>query len=220
MTNKNNKWATIAQIKKKWQVDKNRRLAATTLSWIDVSEICPNHIVLKRNKVIEHVVGIKLEPKNIFMEEEATQKREVFRVRQVLNKMSNIELFHGYVHNPINLDEHIVTLIREMEGTEDSAIRELIQEEINKFHWFGQNQMELEFFIFIKGSPGAKLDKAINELKNEYARAGFNPSLLNSIDFENYLAYYFENPLVNEYLLSRGPFGYEEDEEEDELSNE
>lgn len=196
--------------KKKAQIElKNQRKeAATTLSWIDIEEICDHHIRLKGDKN-NIIVGLKLDPHSLFLDSKAEQTKRIHMLRIALNRL-NMEIWHGYVFNPVNLDSYITSLSKDAYGETDPVVLEMIDDDIEKAHAFIQNFRELEFFIMIKGTVGTKLDDNFHLLQIAMRSAGFTYKQLNRIDYENYVAYAFENDIVNDYYFSRGIFGEDE----------
>jgi hypothetical protein len=60
----------------------------------------------------------------------------------------------------------------------------------------------------IRDSDDERLMKRLTDLYNCFQAAGFLPQLLNKADYYNYIAYLFENPLINDFYYVRGAFSY------------
>lgn len=71
---------------------------------------------------------------------------------------------------------------------------------------FIRDYYELEFFVSVQADNEKEIEKRYNELEYQFSRAGFQVAQLNSIDFENYTAYLFENQMINDFLFGRGDF--------------
>lgn len=185
-------------------IKRKRKKYASTLGWMDISAI--NNDYLELGGGTEHLVGIKIEPKNIFIEDTETQIMMVAKSKQVFSSNTKYSLYHPFVYRPINLDKHIQPLIEQLSKETKTEIMELIKDEIDLWTWYQSMNQELEFYVCIKGKPGRELDEAFEQLCNSYSYAGFNYTVLNKIDYDALIAYTFENPILNDYLFSRGLF--------------
>lgn len=193
---------------KKQIVKETRKLkknVGSTLKWLDIEEIQEKQIVLKRGGKTIFVRGIKLTPTNIFLENEYDQRLRIGRLRAVYNKI-NFKLYHSFVFNPTNLDNQIAYLSNLLIGEEDVSQQELLQNDIEKALMFIRDYYELEFFVSVQADNEKEIEKRYNELEYQFSRAGFQVAQLNSIDFENYTAYLFENQMINDFLFGRGDF--------------
>ncbi|MDQ0363245.1 hypothetical protein [Breznakia pachnodae] len=188
---------------------RTRKEVATTLQWIDIEEVCEHHIRLKgkKNNII---VGIKLDPHSLFLNSRAEQTKRIHLLRMSLNRL-NMDLWHGFVFNPVNLDSYISMLSRQAIGETDPVILEMIDDDIDKAGAFIRDFRELEFFIMLKGTVGNKFEDQFHQLQASLKSALFTFKQLNRIDYDNYISYAFENTLVNDYYFSRGIFGEDMD---------
>lgn len=185
---------------------------------MDIEEVCEHHIRLKGKKN-NIVVGIKLDPHSLFLDDRGEQVRRIHLLRMALNRL-NMDMWHGFVFNPVNLDFYVSMLSRQTQGENDEVVLQMIDDDIEKANAFKRDYRELEFFIMIRGSVGTKFEDAFHQLQVSMRSAMFTFKQLNRIDFDNYLAYAFENPLANDYYFSRGLFddiddAYVENDEED-----
>lgn len=200
-------WEKKPKTKKKIikETRKLKKNIGSTLKWLDIEEIQEKQIVLKRGGKTFYVRGIKLTPTNIFLENEYDQRLRIGRLRAVYNKI-NFKLYHSFVFNPTNLDNQIAYLSNLLIGEEDVSQQELLQNDIEKALMFIRDYYELEFFVSVQADNEKEIEKRYNELEYQFSRAGFQVAQLNSIDFENYTAYLFENQMINDFLFGRGDF--------------
>ena len=200
-------WEPKPKTKKKIVKDAKRlkKNVASTLKWMDIEEIQEHQMILKHGNQRTFVQGIKVHPINIFIEDEYEQMLRVARLRNVYNKLK-FKLYHSFVFNPINLDSELAYLSQRLDGEDNPAMRELIQDDIEKAIMFIRDYNELEFFITVQGKTEKEIANKMDELTYEFERAGFRIDLLNIIDFENYSAYIFENQMINDYLFGHGAF--------------
>lgn len=187
------------------ETTKLKKNVGSTLKWLDIEEIQEKQVILKRGGKTYYVRGIKLTPTNIFLENEYDQRLRIGRLRAVYNKI-NFKLYHSFVFNPTNLDDQIAYLSNLLIGEDNIAQQELLQNDIEKALMFIRDYYELEFFISVQADSEKEIEKRYNELEYQFSRAGFQVTQLNSIDFENYTAYLFENQMINDFLFGRGDF--------------
>jgi energy-coupling factor transporter ATP-binding protein EcfA2 len=182
-----------------------RKKVATTLDWMEVEDVCDDCILLKAEKRIAKVKGIKVDPHNIFLDEEDEQGRIIDKLRLCLNKVP-CEMYFNFVYTPVNADDHISKLVASERMEEDPACQKMISDDLDKVTGFQNAYRELEFFVMVKEFDEKQLEKDLLDLQTEFDAAGFFPRLLNKRDYYNYLTYVFENPLINDYYFSRGVF--------------
>ncbi|MEG3039472.1 MAG: hypothetical protein RR788_04140 [Erysipelotrichaceae bacterium] len=194
------------------EVKKNRKKMATTLEWMDVDSIDGNRVILKKNKKTMILQGIKLTPYDIYLDPPEMQRYRVQLMRSALNNIKS-KLYHGFVFNPVNLDAHLARLFKQLNLEEDEVIQSMIEDDIEKALAFVGEYRELEFFIIIKGVEGDRFEKAYHQLVYELKRAQFTIKPLNRLDWENYIAFAFDNQVINDYYFSRGIFDYNFEEE-------
>lgn len=177
----------------------------TTLDWIDIENVHENYVELSKNKKAEVMVGIKIEPHSIFLDNKAEQNRSIHLLRSAFNRL-NFDIFHGFVFNPVNLDSHLMMLARQLMIENDGVIKEMLEDDMEKAAAFIQNYRELEFFMMIKGKQGKKLEDQFHQLQVAMQNADLKIKILNRIDFDNLIAYQFENQMINDFYFSRGIF--------------
>lgn len=188
---------------------KTYKTVKTTLEWLDIAEIKDNAMYLKNGEV---VIGVKLKPRNIFIDPAEVQRRVVNNLRITLNKLK-FPIYWGYVFSPVDLTEHSSQLLIQLEQEEDYVIKSMIQNDLDKATWFSENYRELGFFLMIKDIDKAKLIKKYEMLVGELQSSGFNLRELGDNDYYDYVAYLFENETISNFYFSRGIFKCLQDEE-------
>lgn len=191
--------------KKKKDALTTKKKIASTMDWCIIDEVNEVGITLKKGKVNYYVKGIKLYPHNIFMDEPEQQARLVNKLRICLNKCPS-GMYFGFVHNPVNADDHIAELLDQDRIEEDVVVQQMIQHDFDKIYSFQESFRELEFFVMIRDKDEKQLEKRYVDLFSEWQAAGFLPRELNKRDYYNYIDYCFENPLINDFYFSRGMF--------------
>lgn len=190
------------KIKKAKQIKKE---VGTTLSWLDISSIEEDAIVLKKEKRVEVVKGIKIIPRNILIENEKSQENLINALRGVFNRL-NFPIYHQFVYSKVNIMEHYNHLTSLLSTEENPVIRELIQDDLEKANAYSSVYQELSFFMMIASSNNKELEKNFNDLIQEMDRTGLRFELLRKTDYFNLCAYLFENDLILDYYFTTGEF--------------
>lgn len=191
---------------KKRQQKKATKLVKSTLTWLDVESVEENEVLLKKGKIVR---GVKIKAHAIFLDDESTQVRHVYSLRNVFNKFRH-ELYHAYVYSPVNVDDILYQLSSQMEFEDNPQIRSMLEDDMEKAILFQQYYKEIEYFIMIQGDI-KKIDdfnKKFNEFCFELENAGRAFTVLNKLDYENYFAYLLENQIINDFFYSRGVFDF------------
>jgi len=191
--------------KKKKRISKSVKAINKTLDWIDIDEVHENYISLKRSSKTEHVVGFKIDPPNMFLEDETIQSRWINALRTVFNRI-DAEIYQAFVYSPINLDTHLAAYHTKLQYETDPVIIDMINTEIQLWSDYSSYNFELEFFIMLKGKESKNFTKKYLMLAREFQRNGFIITPLNYIDFNNLIAYTFNNQMINDFYFSRGVF--------------
>ncbi|MCH1942424.1 hypothetical protein [Holdemania massiliensis] len=195
-----------AKLKQKQKTAKTlKKKVATTLDWCDIDAVLDDQIQIKRGSKTMNIKGIKISPHNIFLDEPIQQSRLIERLRIAHNKIRG-QLWYGFVYTPVNLDDHLAELLRTQREETDEAVKKMITDDFDKAYQFMASYRELEFFIMVRSSDPKSLDNQYMDLYSEFNIAGFKPKKLTKRDFQNYLAYLFENPLINDYYFGQGDF--------------
>lgn len=195
------------KIKKKTLKLKKKIL--TTLDWCDIKEVKDNVIILegRKSKNIYFVSGIKLTPHNIFLDDEIEKEVRISNLRIALNKLP-FEIFWSFVTSPVNIDDYKARLYNLCFNTDSLRIQNMINDDYFKAEWFEDNSNELEFMMFVRDKDEKSLEKKLQNLYREMNNAGLQSTYLDKKDFLNYIAYIFDNPVVNSVYFSRGIFQY------------
>jgi len=195
--------------KNRKKVMKFKRKVLTTLDWCDIEEVKEDRIILKGrgSKTLYYVTGIKLMPHNIFLDDEMTKEVKLNTLRIALNKLP-FEIFWAFVTSPVNIDDYKARLYDLRYENPSSRIQNLISDDYAKAEQFEDRNNELEFMMFVRSSDEKILEKNLQALYREMNNAGLLSFYLNKRDFLNYIAYVFDNPVVNSIFFARGVFRY------------
>ena len=196
----------LAEIrKKKAKVTKYEKMANTILDWSDLKAVHDNHMIVGKDKDPYIVMGIKLTPHNIFLDDETEQRRIINELRLGYNRL-NFKMYYAFVTKKINIEEYKAGLYKFETITDDLSLKRLNNSDYEKAEMFEVTHRELEFMIFIRDKDPKKLDKNLSDLFSVFKSAGLEPKTLTKKDFLYYLNWLYENPLCNSYYFSRGVF--------------
>lgn len=187
------------------QSKENRKRIATTLQWIDVDSIKDDTVYLKKGKKQMLLKGIKVNPKNIFIENAETVHLTIDRWRIFFNKFP-FEIYWEFVFNPVDLDLHLVELDNELKYCEDKIISSMIQNDIAKAVDFCETHKELEFFMIINAKDEEEMEKHFFDMIHELNNEGISYSELRNKDFYNLISSVFENEMITQYKFNEGVF--------------
>lgn len=191
--------------KKIKETKKTYKKVATTLEWSDIEKIEDNRIWLKRNDKEMSIIGVKITPRDILIDADYIQANVINNLRIAFNKL-NTKIYWGFIFTPVDIDEHISNLLKEEEKEDDIVRNNMIKNDFDKAIWFQDTFRELEFCFMLKGNDEKKLFKDYDTLVAEFTHAGFHLKQMGNEDFYNYIAYLYENPLINDFYFSRGIF--------------
>ena len=198
----------ISSLKKQQkEAIKIRKKMATTLSWLDIDEVLENKIILKRGTKTEYVMGYKIQPHNIFIDESHEFLRRIQAVRRCFNQ-APANLYFQFVYSPVNADPYINHVNYLLGEEDDKVVKKMLEDDLDKMESFQHAFKELEFFVLIKNSDPRKLEKDMEDLYGALQLGLFYPCILNKRDFFNYIAYSFENNSINDYMFARGILSY------------
>lgn len=197
------------ELKKKKQekkkAEKIKKKVATAMEWSHIEKIEDNCIYLKHENAVRYILGIKITPRNIYIDTNEVQKRIINNLRIAFNKMQ-FKIYWGFVFTPVDIDEHISMLLKEEQEEENILLKNMIRNDFDKAMWFQEEYRELEFCFFIKEKDIKKLNKNYDAMIAEINHAGFSVKQMCDADFYNYIAYLYENPMINDFYFSRGIF--------------
>jgi hypothetical protein len=183
-----------------------KKKVATSLRWMDLQEVKDDCMIVGKDK--KYIVrGIKLDPHDIFIDDEGRQQAILNNIRLALNQMPD-EVWFEFPYSPVNADNWTNELNRELRTEKDLVITRMIEADMEKIYDFQKYHREKEFFLLIRDTDEKQLHKNLEDLYRHWANAGFNPKVLNKRDYYSLVSFYFENSLINDYTFSRGIFSY------------
>ena len=192
--------------KRKKQLEGIKSSILTTMDWNNIEEVRNNEIILKgKDKTIYHVMGVKLKPHDIFLDDPVEMANKIERWRLSLNKLP-FKIYWAFVTSPVDIDDYKTNLYHMYNESEDQYKMQMLMDDYEKSEWFERTHRELEFMMFIRESSERMMEKHMTELFRETKQAGFEPKQLLKRDFLNYISYLFDNKLINATFFSKGVF--------------
>lgn len=204
MKSKKNRTIKTRKQEKK-QAIKQKKKVATTLDWSELDEIRDKKMILKHGRKNYYAKGVKLTPINIFILDPQKQAMLINNLRIVLNQIT-IPLYWAYVFTPVNIDMYFAKLQDNMRQEENPKIKSLMQSHYEKGCWFCDTHKEISFEFFIRAEDEKTLYKDFDKMVQEFTSGGFRLKEMNDQDYADYIAYLYENDMINDYYLSRGIF--------------
>ena len=108
---------------------------ASTLNWSHIYDITDNSIQLRKGKKQATVMGVKLSPHDIFIDDPEDQARIIENLRMALNKLP-FRMFFSFVYSPVNADDHIANLMDADRIETDPIVKQMIQADFDKLVQF------------------------------------------------------------------------------------
>ena len=147
----------------------NSKTSASTVDWINVKDINNNIIYLDNKKM---VTGVKIQPKNIFIMDEASQNAMIDQLRVFYN-LIDYEFWLIVADRPVDVNLYVSQLELWLNQAQNPAVRKLIVSDIEKADMFVNNNIvDTEYFILFKDDNTDSMTKRVRELINNLATCG------------------------------------------------
>ena len=136
---------------------------------VPVKNIVNGTIVLDNNM---KVTGVKIMPRNIFIQDQATQNAIINNLKTVYNVI-DYEFWIICADRPVDINVYLSELQLLYNKLTDNKKRKLIMEDINKANMFlNNNVVDTEYFLLFKDKDNDVISKKIRNLINNFASAG------------------------------------------------
>ena len=142
-----------------------------TEQYVPIKNITNGTILLDNN---QRVTGLKIVPRNIFISDTGTQNAIIANLQNVYNVI-DYEFWIIAADRPVDINVFLSELQLQYAKTNDSIIRKLILEDIEKANMFTNNNVvDTEYFILFKHKDQEILNKRLRQLITMFANAGLN----------------------------------------------
>lgn len=137
-----------------------------TENWITVKSITNNIIYLDNKQM---VTGVKIQPKNIFIQDEMSQNNVIESLKTFYN-LIDFEFWLIVADRPVDINLYVSQLQLQLNDTQNPVLRKLIIDDISKAELFINNSVvDTEYFILFKEKDNDSLQKKVRTLINGLA---------------------------------------------------
>ena len=176
-----------------------------TEDWLPIKDI-KNGMIEVEGKIGEGtqlVVGVRIEPKNIFISEQSIQDRTIAALRNFYNTL-DYEFWLVCCDRPVDINLYRSELEIMYNDAQSQQIRKMILEDIQKCEKFigpEINAVDTEFYLLFKDSPKnmERIKKRIHNIISGLATAGLNSRQLTDDDVRVLLDSFFNDSKRVEY---------------------
>ena len=156
-----------------------KRTSGYTEDWIPIKGIQNNMIITRDN---QKVVGVKIEPRNIFILDPGSQSSILTSLKNFYNTL-DFEFWLVVADRPVDIYVYMSQMQLLINRTQSQAVRKLIMQDIEKGEMFiNNNVVDTEYFILFKGKDIDLLNKRVRMMINGLAQCGLNSTQVNSSD--------------------------------------
>ena len=142
-----------------------------TEQFVPIKNITNGMITLDNN---EKVTGLKIVPRNIFISDSNTQNAIIDNLQNVYN-IIDYEFWVIAADRPVDINVFLSELQLLYAKTNDSVVRKMILEDIEKANTFTNNNVvDTEYFLLFKHKDADVLNKRLRQLITMFANAGLN----------------------------------------------
>lgn len=176
-----------------------------TEDWLPIKDI-KNGMIEIEGKIGEGtqlVVGVRIEPKNIFISEQSIQDRTIAALRNFYNTL-DYEFWLVCCDRPVDINLYRSELEIMYNDAQSQQIRKMILEDIQKCEKFigpEINAVDTEFYLLFKDNPKnmERIQKRIHNIISGLATAGLNSRQLTDDDVRVLLDSFFNDSKRVEY---------------------
>lgn len=150
-----------------------------TENWINIRKISNGIIYNDRN---EMVTGVKIQPKNIFILDQASMDRTLIGLMNFYNSI-DYEFWIMVADRPVDVAMYQAELQLLYNRTQDQRLRKIIGQDMDKGDFFQNNNVvDTEYFLLFKEKNMETLQKKVRNLINGLASAGLIASQTSNDD--------------------------------------
>ena len=166
----------------------NSKTSAFTENWINIKDINNNIIYLDNKKM---VTGVKIQPKNIFIMDEASQNAMIDQLRVFYN-LIDYEFWLIVADRPVDVNLYVSQLELWLNQVQNPAVRKLIVNDIEKADMFVSNNIvDTEYYILFKEKKMEILQKKLHNIISGLASCSLNSSQVSNDDLRMLLDNFF-----------------------------
>lgn len=166
--------------------------------WIPVKQIVNGMIQTEDNQIVS---GVKIFPKNIFIQENNRQASMISKLELFYNSI-DYEFWLIIADRPVDINLYLSRLQILYNKTANSMTKKLILADINKGNMFMSseyNVVDIEYYILFKEKRIEKVQKNIHNLISGLANAGLQASQTSNEDLRTILDNFLNNGEVTRF---------------------
>ena len=157
----------------------NSNNSSSTENWVTVKEINNNMIFLDNKEV---VTGVKIQPRNIFIMNQASQNNVIEQLKTFYN-LVDFDFWLIIADRPVDVNLYVSQLELHLSNVQNPAIRKLIVNDIEKADLFVNNEVvDTEYFILFRDNNNDSINKRIRVLISNLANCGLIASQVSNED--------------------------------------
>lgn len=152
-----------------------------TEDWLPIKSI-NNGMILTEDGY--YVTGVKVTPKNIFILDEGSQNATLFNLSTFYNTL-DFDFWLLISDRPVDIDMYLSELQVAYNHSQNSAIRKLIMQDINKANLFMSreyNVVDTEYTFLFKEKKMELVQKKLHTLISGLSNAGLSSSQTSNTD--------------------------------------
>ena len=158
------------------QTNQVNQTAGATTQVKDMS-LTENWITVK-----EMVTGVKIQPKNIFIMDQASQDMMIDQLKTFYNQV-DFEFWLIVADRPVDISVYISQLEVHLGNVQNPAIRKLIANDIEKADLFVTNDVvDTEYFMLFRDNNSESITKKVRTMINNLASCGLIASQTSNDD--------------------------------------
>jgi len=150
-----------------------------TEDWMNVKAIENGCIILDNGM---RVTGVKIRPRNIFILDQGTQDAVIIALKNFYNTI-DFEFWLICADRPVDISSYLARLQLLYNQTSSTAVRKLINQDINKANNFMDNNVtDTEYYILFKEKNLDMIQKKMRTLITGLANAGLDSAQTSNQD--------------------------------------
>ena len=163
-----------------------------TEDWLPIKQILNGIIQLENG---EFVTGVKVVPRNIFLQDEGVQNNVIYNLQNFYNSI-DYEFWLIIADRPVDINLYLSKLQILYNNTPDSAIRKLILQDIDKANMFMNieyNVVDTEYYILFKEKRLELVQKKLHNIMSGLANCGLQSIQSSNDDLRMLLDNFFND---------------------------
>lgn len=167
-----------------------RMATKSSEDWLPIKSITNGSIVLDDGMM---VTGVKIEPKNIFILDQAVQANVIMELNNFYNTI-DYEFWLISAGRPVDINLYLASLQVHYNNTTSQQVRKLLMQDINKANDFMSTQanvVDTEYYILFKEKKPEVIQKRIQGLISGLARCTLNSKQVSNDDLRMILDNFF-----------------------------